>query len=127
MDRGIPPLAVRNSDRLSALPDEILPRILIAADLNLKSASQTFVLSRLWRSIWKSCFTKLNFNIPQSDSDEWNSFVSFVKNVISFHNREYAADLEVLSVSTDGRLLSPMFDLLSRIFTHGLRNRVWTL
>ncbi|CAN1332484.1 Putative F-box/FBD/LRR-repeat protein At5g52460 [Linum perenne] len=127
MDRGISPPAVRNSDRLNALPDEILRRILIAADLNLKSAARTSVLSRRWRSIWKSCLTKLDFNIPQSDSDEWNSFVQFVENVISFHNHEYAADLEVLSVSSDVRLLSSMFDLLGRIFAHGLRNRVRTL
>ncbi|CAN1842033.1 Putative F-box/FBD/LRR-repeat protein At4g13965 [Linum perenne] len=124
MDRGIPPSPVRNSDRLSALPDEIIRRILIAADLNLKSTVQTSVLSRRWRSIWKSCLTKLDFNIPQSDRDEWNSFVPFVENVISFHNHEYVADLEVLSVSTGGRILSPMFDLLGRIFAHGLRNRV---
>ncbi|CAN1336225.1 hypothetical protein LINPERPRIM_LOCUS37062 [Linum perenne] len=75
----------------------LLHRILIATDLDLKSTAKTFVLSRHWQSIWKSSLTKLDFNIPLSDDDEWNSFVQFVEKIMSFHNREYATDLEVLS------------------------------
>ncbi|CAN1182085.1 hypothetical protein LINPERHAP2_LOCUS35785 [Linum perenne] len=46
---------------------------------------------------------------------------------MSFHSREYATDLENLSVSIDGNLLPKMFDLLGQIFVHGLTNRVRTV
>ncbi|CAN1185910.1 hypothetical protein LINPERHAP2_LOCUS37843 [Linum perenne] len=46
--------AVQTIDRLSALPDELLRRILIAANLDLKSIAQTSILSRRWRTVWKS-------------------------------------------------------------------------
>ncbi|CAN1178643.1 hypothetical protein LINPERHAP2_LOCUS33787 [Linum perenne] len=46
---------------------------------------------------------------------------------MAFHNREYADDLEVLSVSTDDRFLLGMFNRLGRIFSHALANRFRTL
>ncbi|CAN1185913.1 hypothetical protein LINPERHAP2_LOCUS37843 [Linum perenne] len=117
---------VRTADRLSALPNELLRRILIAADLDLKSAVRTSILSRRWRIVWKSSLTKLDFHIPSPISDEWKSFNQFVENLMSFHNREFASDFDFLSVSTDGKLFMGMFNILGRIFAHGVANRVRT-
>ncbi|CAN1346140.1 hypothetical protein LINPERPRIM_LOCUS40651 [Linum perenne] len=78
MDREMPSSGVRIADRLCALPDELLRRILIAADLDIKAATQTSILSRCSRTVWKSSLTKLDFHIPSPASDEWNSFVLFV-------------------------------------------------
>ncbi|CAN1182082.1 hypothetical protein LINPERHAP2_LOCUS35782 [Linum perenne] len=47
--------------------------------------------------------------------------------VITRLGREYATDLENLSVSIDGNLLPKMFDHLGQIFAHGLTNRVRTI
>ncbi|CAN1834505.1 F-box/LRR-repeat protein 13 [Linum perenne] len=120
---------IRTTDRLSALPDELLRRILIVADLDIKAAARTSILSRRWRTVWKSSLTKLEFHIPSPASDEcdeWKSFNQFVENVMSFHNREFASDFDFLSVSTDGKLFMGMFNLLGRIFAHGVANRVQT-
>ncbi|CAN1185914.1 hypothetical protein LINPERHAP2_LOCUS37843 [Linum perenne] len=118
---------IRTTDRLSVLPDELLRRILIVADLDIKAAARTSILSRRWRTVWKSSLTKLEFHIPSPASDEWNNYNQFVENVTSFHNREYASDFDVLSVSTDGKLFMRMLDLLAQIFAHGVANRVRTL
>ncbi|CAN1333516.1 F-box/LRR-repeat protein 13 [Linum perenne] len=126
MDREMPSPSVRTTDRLSTLPDELLRRILIAADLDLKSAARTSILSRRWRTVWKSALTKLDFHIPPPLGGEWNNFNQFVENVLSFHNREFASDFDFLSVSIDGELFMGMFDLLGRIFAHGVANRVRT-
>ncbi|CAN1185911.1 hypothetical protein LINPERHAP2_LOCUS37843 [Linum perenne] len=126
MDREMSSPTVRTADRLSALPNELLRRILIAADLDLKSAVRTSILSRRWRIVWKSSLTKLDFHIPSPISDEWKSFNQFVENLMSFHNREFASDFDFLSVSTDGKLFMGMFNILGRIFAHGVANRVRT-
>ncbi|CAN1121304.1 hypothetical protein LINPERHAP2_LOCUS709 [Linum perenne] len=49
-----------------------------------------------------------------------------MENVMSFHNREFASDFDFLSVSTDDKLFMGMFNLLGRIFAHGVANRVRT-
>ncbi|CAN1336226.1 hypothetical protein LINPERPRIM_LOCUS37063 [Linum perenne] len=74
--------ASRLSRRQTQRP--LLHRILIVADLELKYAVQTSILSRRWLSIWKSSLTKLVFNIPQSNDDEWKSFIHSSKTSCRF-------------------------------------------
>ncbi|CAN0825226.1 hypothetical protein LINGRAHAP2_LOCUS340 [Linum grandiflorum] len=114
---------------ISSLPDEIIRRILIATDLDLKSSAETVLISHQLCNLWKSSITKLHFHMQNPNHHhKWNNFSQFVEKLLSIQsNGAYPNDdLDLLSLSTDGMLFLKMFDLLHKIFTHGVVNRAQT-
>ncbi|CAN0842257.1 Putative F-box/FBD/LRR-repeat protein At4g13965 [Linum grandiflorum] len=115
-------------DRLTALPEEILIKILTATDT--RTAIRSSVFSRCWRHLWKSAVAaNLAIDFPNGrflTLSERHRFKAFVENVLLFRDKEFPGDLDVLSVTID-LLFEGLWSLLGLIFEHGLAHRVRTL
>ncbi|CAN0842247.1 F-box/FBD/LRR-repeat protein At1g16930, partial [Linum grandiflorum] len=121
-----------SADRISHLPEEILIKILTAAELDTRTVVQTSLFSRSWRNLWKSVVaTKLSLEFPDGriiPEAEQKRFVAFVEGILSFRNREYSHSnegLDVLSVTINEFPKVP--SLVGQIFAHGLAHQARTL
>uniref|UniRef100_A0A0D9XHH4 F-box domain-containing protein n=1 Tax=Leersia perrieri TaxID=77586 RepID=A0A0D9XHH4_9ORYZ len=68
-----------SSDRLSALPDDLLRRIM--SFLNARNTVQTCVLSRRWRYLWRS-LPRINAEFTEFYYDEVPQFKKFVNTLL---------------------------------------------
>ncbi|KAF8748857.1 hypothetical protein HU200_012784 [Digitaria exilis] len=113
MDKG-------EEDRLSALPDDILRRILHR--VNSKEAASTSVLSRRWASLWRSSgavdlAARIPYEILSSHHQEAFSHAA----AAALAAAEVPVTRLALSVDTDGGN-----DTVLRRFIHGGRNEMYS-
>ncbi|CAL1401496.1 unnamed protein product [Linum trigynum] len=114
-------------DRLSALPNDILRTILIAADLDHRTAAQTSLLSRRWRDLWKSTIRQLRFETPPRHLATLRNklrFIQFVETLLAA--REAGSELTLISITANDALDPKYADVFDRICAYGSAHGVRT-
>jgi hypothetical protein len=84
----------KKSDRLSDLPDDVLLHIIEI--FNIKQSVRTCVLSKRWKSLWKSF---ANLTLHHSEKEKSYIFSCFVSHLLS--SRDYSLPLHSVSYEYD--------------------------
>jgi len=116
------------SDRLSTLPDHVLLHII--EFMNIKPSVRTCVLSKRWKSLWKSLANLTLHHTKNERSDIFNKFVSQIlsgrANSLPLHSLSYEYDNAVDCLKTT------LLEVMEYAASHNVQQltvivKIWTI